>query len=143
MKVAFRLRCSARVARPVRGAQHLQDGRCHGRALASGDAVQIDGATKFDATDRSVLQCLGTRHATRREGNAPIRFEQGDQISFGRKLVPVTRIEIMAANERIDLFRLLAIAASQPALLSEVVDLNCRTRSQAVLGVEDSGQTLR
>ena len=60
-----RLRRSTRVARPVRRAQHLQDGRCHRRALAACDAVEIDAATQFNAVDGRMLQGLGTRRGAR------------------------------------------------------------------------------
>src|SRR3954467_14857027 len=91
-----RLRRSTRVARPVRRAQHLQDGRCHRRALAACNAVEIDGATQFDAVDGRVLQGLGTRRGARNERDAQAGLQQSDEVAFGCELVALIHIEMMA-----------------------------------------------
>ena len=42
---------SARVTRPVGGAQHLENGRSDRRTLPSGDAIEVDGSVELDLLD--------------------------------------------------------------------------------------------
>src|SRR6516225_3684191 len=48
----------------------------------------------------------------------------------------------MAANERRELFEVLAIGAPQPAFLAELIDLDGRTRCEAMLDAEDEAELL-
>src|SRR5262245_55918499 len=82
------------------------------------------------------LVCFRTRSAAGNEGNAQIGFEQGDQIAFRSQRVALIDVEIMAANQRHSLLEVFAISTSQPALLSQLINVDVGMRCKRVLGVE-------
>src|SRR3954471_24044766 len=76
----------------------------------------------------------------RNERDAQAGLQQSDEVAFGCELVALIHIEMMAANECCRLFRLLAIGAPQPALLSQVFDLDHRMRGETMPGIEDQAE---
>ena len=90
--------------------------------------------------DGRMLQGLGTWRGARNERDAQAGLQQSDEVALGCELVAFVHIEMMAANECCRLFRLLAIGAPQPALLSQVFDLDHRMRGETMPGIEDQAE---